>query len=145
MSTMAGVCGNHPSPKAFGPDARLRCRAHLDAVRQEGVNLPCRYCVIVVLKTPPDGFCRTAFLISRRFDLSAVVRNRARRLLRECWRTLVPSLSPCWVLMIPRRPIKGAKLGQLLPEVSRLFRKSGVLPGPSREEGTIQGGEGQGR
>ncbi|MGN0867545.1 MAG: ribonuclease P protein component [Oligosphaeraceae bacterium] len=144
MSTMAGVCGNHPSPKAFGPDARLRCRAHLDAVRQEGVNLPCRYCVIVVLKTPPDGSCRTAFLISRRFDLSAVVRNRARRLLRECWRTLLPSLSPCWVLMIPRRPIKGVKLGQLLPEVSRLFRKSGTLA-VSREETAADSGAGQGK
>lgn len=128
MSAMAGESGCHPSAKAFGPDARLRCRTQLDTVRQGGNNLPGRYCVIVVLKTPPDTSCRTAFLISRKFDLSAVVRNRARRLLRECWRTLFPSLSPCWVLMIPRRGIKGAKLGQVLPEVARLLRKGGVLP-----------------
>ena len=113
--------------KAFGGDARLRCKAHLDLVRGGGVNLAGRHCVIVVLRTSSEQGCRTAFLISRRFDHSAVVRNRARRLFRECWRLLLPELKPCWVLMIPRRFIKGAKMGDVMKDLRRLLRKSGVL------------------
>ncbi len=123
---MAESCGKS-SDKAFGPSARLRCKAHLDAVRSAGMNVAGRYCVVVVLKTPPEEHSRTAFLISRRFDLTAVVRNRARRLFRECWRLCYGSISPCWVLMIPRRPIKTAKLSDVLPEVQRALRKAGVL------------------
>ena len=125
---MAESCGKAlSSDKAFGPAARLRCRAHLDAVRATGMNLAGRYSVIVVLKTPPEMNRRTAFLISRRFDLNAVVRNRARRLLRECWRQLFPQLSPCWVLMIPRKGIKKAKLGDVFPEIRKNLLKAGVL------------------
>ncbi|MCQ2403719.1 MAG: ribonuclease P protein component [Lentisphaeria bacterium] len=125
---MAESCGKAlSSDKAFGPAARLRCRAHLDAVRANGMNLAGRYSVIVVLKTPPEMDRRTAFLISRRFDLNAVVRNRARRLLRECWRQLFPNLAPCWVLMIPRKGIKNAKLGDVFPEIRKNLLKAGVL------------------
>ncbi len=134
MSALEDSCGRKER-KAFGPSARLRCRAHLDLVREQGINLACRYCAIQVLKTPPEGDCRTAFLISRKFDLSAVVRNRARRLLRECWRSLLPELSPCWLLLIPRRSIKKAKLGDVLPKVSGLLRSAGVLPA----EGGVSG------
>lgn len=134
MSALEDSCGRKER-KAFGPSARLRCRAHLDLVREQGINLACRYCAIQVLKTPPEGDCRTAFLISRKFDLSAVVRNRARRLLRECWRSLLPELSPCWLLLIPRRAIKKAKLGDVLPKVSGLLRSAGVLPAAGRVSG----------
>lgn len=123
---MAESCGKS-SDKAFGPSARLRCKAHLDAVRAAGVNFAGKYCVVVVLKTPPEENSRTAFLISRRFDLKAVVRNRARRLFRECWRQCFVDLVPCWVLMIPRRPIKSAKLSDVFPEVQRALHKAGVL------------------
>ena len=123
---MAESCGKS-SDKAFGPSARLRCKAHLDAVRASGLNFAGRHCVVIVLKTPPENHSRTAFLISRRFDLSAVVRNRARRLFRECWRICFPELMPCWVLMIPRRHIKSAKLADVLPEIQRALAKAGVL------------------
>lgn len=135
---MAESCGKI-SDKAFGPSARLRCKAQLDAVRAGGINLPGRHCVVVVLKTPPEEHSRrAAFLISRRFDLTAVVRNRARRLFRECWRLCFPELSPCWVAMIPRRPIKSAKLSDVLPEVQRALRKAGVLS-PSETSAATEG------
>lgn len=124
---MASSCGKS-SDKAFGPTARLRCRANLDAVRAGGVNLAGKHCVIIVLKTPPDNHSRTAFLISRRFDLKAVVRNRARRLFREAWRICLPEfVEPCWVLMIPRRAIKKAKLDDVLQEIRGNLTKAGIL------------------
>ena len=83
--------------------------------------------MILILKTPPDGERRAAFLISRRFDLLAVHRNRARRLFRECWRRLYPRLAPCWMLLIPRKAIKHVKLDVVLAEVERVASAAGVL------------------
>ena len=101
-------------------------RSQIEAVKQCASQAG-RFTVILILKTPPDGDRRAAFLISRRFDLLAVRRNRARRLFRECWRSLYPRLSPCWVLLIPRKAIKSAKLDDVLPEVEHAMSVAGVL------------------
>ena len=114
------------SPSPFGNGARLRNRSQIEAVKACASQAG-RYTVILILKTPPDGDRRAAFLISRRFDLLAVRRNRARRLFRECWRRLYPRLSPCWVLLIPRKAIKSAKLDDVLPEVEHAMSVAGVL------------------
>ena len=66
-------------------------------------------------------------MISRRFDLLAVNRNRARRLFRESWRRLYPRLAPCWMLLIPRKAIKRAKLDVVLEEIECIAAKAGVL------------------
>lgn len=111
----------------FGDDARLNRRQQIEQVRQGGKSYPGRYAVVVVLKTPPDGMRRAAFLISRRFDLLSVRRNRARRLFRESLRLLFPRMLPCWMLMIPRRLIKGAKCGEVSRELESLLLRAGVL------------------
>ena len=110
----------------FGTGARLHNRSQIEAVKQCASQAG-RFTVILILKTPPDGDRRAAFLISRRFDLLAVRRTRARRLFRECWRRLYPRLSPCWVLLIPRKAIKSAKLDDVLPEVEHAMSVAGVL------------------
>ncbi|MBO7741185.1 MAG: ribonuclease P protein component [Victivallales bacterium] len=118
----------------FGVDSRLHCRQQIDAVKNGGTSQVCRYSVIVVLKAPPDGQRRAAFLISRRFDLRAVVRNRARRLFRESWRQLFPRLQDCWVLLIPRRAIKKACCQQVLRELESVLTKQGVCLPASEPE-----------
>jgi ribonuclease P protein component len=67
-----------------------------------------------------------AFLISRRFSLLAVRRNRARRLFREVFRRIHPSLQPVWMLLIPRRRILDAKMQDVLEEVRSLLSRSGL-------------------
>lgn len=114
---------------AFGETSRLNSRAMLDAVRNSGENRAGRYSVVVVLKMPPDGMRRAAFLISRRYDLSSVVRNRARRLFRESFRQLFSRLSGCWILFIPRRPMKKASLEPVKSELERMLGELGVLGG----------------
>lgn len=114
------------SNSPFGIGARLRNRSQIEAVKKCASQAG-RFTVILILKTPPDGTRRVAFLISRRFDLQAVKRNRTRRLFRECWRRLYPRLEPCWMLMIPRKAIKGAKLDDVLPEVERALSTARVL------------------
>ena len=131
---------SNPSASAaspFGVASRLRNRSQIDAVKQCASQAG-RYTVMVIRKTPPDGERRAAFLISRRFDRLAVRRNRARRLFRECWRRLFPCLAPCWVLMIPRKSLKGAKLAEVLPEVESALKRAGVLhEAPCQEISTI--------
>ena len=105
----------------------MRNRSQIEMVKTQCESQAGRYSVILILRMPPDGERRAAFLISRRFDLLAVRRNRARRLFRECWRRLYPRLAPCWVLLIPRKAIKRAKLDAVLDEVKRIAVMAGVL------------------
>ena len=82
---------------AFGRDARLRNRWQLDEMRASGRKMAGRTCVLIIYKTPPDGMRRAAFLISRRYSLKAVERNRARRLFREAFRQIYDRLPPVWM------------------------------------------------
>jgi ribonuclease P protein component len=98
-----------------------------------------RFCLIIVGLEPPDGMVRATFLISRRFSVKAVVRNRARRLFREVFRRLLPSLPPVWLLFIPRRHITGAKMGDVEREAVELLDDlllggAGSKPFPAKRE-----------
>lgn len=114
---------------AFGRDARLRNRWQLDVMRSRGVKSAGRFCVLIVLETPPDGMRRAAFLISRRYSLHAVDRNRARRLFREVYRRLYGVLPPSWLLFIPRQRMKDATMWDVLGEVEQLSRRAGLIQG----------------
>lgn len=111
---------------AFGREARLRNRWQLDVMRERGVKVAGRRFVLVVLKSPPDDMRRAAFLISRKYSLLAVERNRARRLFRELFRRWYDRLPPVWMLFIPRQRMKDAKLGDLADEIERLASRSGL-------------------
>jgi ribonuclease P protein component len=105
---------------AFGTQARLSCFHDLQLVKNNGVSQTGKFCIVVALKTPPDGQRRVAFLISRRYDRLAVRRNRARRLFREVFRQIYEELAPVWMLMIPRRKMGGAKMPEVLDEVRQM-------------------------
>ena len=117
----------------FGRDSRLRNRRQLDVMRENGRKNAGRHCVLVVLQSPPDGMRRAAFLISRKYSLLAVERNRARRLFREAYRLIFPKLPMSWLLFIPRQRMKGVMLQDILPEIVDLLRKAGIEL-PSAEE-----------
>ena len=112
---------------AFGDSARLNHRRQIELVKGRGTGTAGRYAVVVILKTPPDGMRRAAFLISRRFSLLSVERNRARRLFRETYRLLFERLDTSWILFIPRRAIKRASQQEVQREVEGVCRKMGIL------------------
>ncbi|MBP5673952.1 MAG: ribonuclease P protein component [Victivallales bacterium] len=105
---------------AFGRDARLRNRWQLNEMRTDGTKMAGRFCVLIVNKTPPDGMRRAAFLISRRYSLKAVERNRARRLFREVFRMIFDSLPPVWMIFVPRQRMKSAGLADVMEDVRTL-------------------------
>ena len=63
---------------------------------------------------------RAAFLISRRYSLKAIERNRARRLFREVFRMIFDSLPPVWMIFVPRQRMKSAGLADVMEDVRTL-------------------------
>ena len=112
---------------AFGSAARLRQQKQFATMRAAGRRYAGVTCVLVVLKTPPDGMRKAAFLISRRYSHLAVVRNRARRLFREVYRQIYEQLPPSWLLFIPRQRLRDAGLADVLKDVDEQARKAGLF------------------
>ena len=126
--------GNRAGPEPGGRRAarisrracRLRTRSQLDYVKANGRSRAGRLCVVKAAP-PPDEQRRLAIVVSRRYSPKAVERNRARRLLREAYRLVLPELRPAWIVLIPRRYLLGAGLGDVLAEVRRLLERLRLL------------------
>ena len=129
-SSVAANGHGGPAPRRryrLCPQTRLRTRAHLDCVRRQGTRGAGPLCVVSVVRPPPDTQRRVAFIVSRRYSPKAVVRNRARRLLREAYRQTVADLPPAWVVLIPRRPLQQARLQEVLDDLHDVCRRLGLL------------------
>ena len=83
---------------------KLRFKAQFDRIRRDGVKSAGPAIVAVVMPIP-EGRAACGVICSRKYSLKSVVRNRARRLLWESFRMLKPELSPCHILLIPRRKL----------------------------------------
>jgi len=71
-----------------------------------------------VYLAPAAGDPGFAVIAGRRVG-GAVVRNRARRVLREAWRALAPRLAEEYRAVLVARPeIRGAKTGQVEGEIA---------------------------
>ena len=81
-------------------------------VRQSGKSYA-HPLVVLVVKPNEDDRVRVGVAAGRRLG-TAVKRNRAKRLLREAMRSLLPSLAPGWDLVLIARP---ALLSSTLDEI----------------------------
>jgi ribonuclease P protein component len=80
---------------------------------------------VVAFVAPGSG--NVAFVAGRRVG-GAVVRNRARRVLRAAWRELQPRVeSDSDIVLIARSAIRGAKTQDLVAELNQLLRRARVL------------------
>jgi len=60
---------------------------------------------------------------------TAVHRNRAKRLLREAMRPLIPSLASGWdLILIARRPLATASLTETRDALMNLLERAKILP-----------------
>lgn len=79
---------------------------------------------MVVFAAPGTGM--TAFVAGRRVG-GAVVRNRARRVLREAWRAVAPEIRPdVDVALVARADIRGAGTEELVTEMRELVARAGL-------------------
>ena len=82
---------------------------------------------VVLYVRPSEGTTRVAFVSSRRAG-DAVDRNRARRLLREAWRALVPRIREGYDVVVMARPeIRGAKMQDVAEDLARALLGAGVI------------------
>ena len=111
----------------FGRGVRLRARSEFLAVQENGRRVASRYLTMLALPNEA-GYDRLGIIASRRLG-GAVVRNRAKRRVREIFRRLDPlganANAPRTfdLVIIPRREVASAPFADLEKEFAAGLRK----------------------
>lgn len=112
--------------------ARLRLQRDFRAVLDHGEAVPGRQCLVRRLARA-QGPARLGIATPRGFG-GAVARNRFRRLVREAFRVLAPSLGALDLMVSPRRGLREATLAGIRADLERAVRRSERPPPPPRRE-----------
>lgn len=107
---------------------RLRSSTDIQRVLANGARLTGRRVVVCLVRAEEaDGPPRAAWVAGRKVG-GAVKRNRARRLLREAWRSVAPRVADGWdVVLVARAGIRAATAGEVLKEVEGLLERGEVI------------------
>ena len=109
---------------------KLRTRKDFDALKEHGKACRDPFFTVLVQAAEPDSpvqITRYGVICSRKLHHSAVVRNRARRLITETFRLCKETILPCSILIIPRRTIFGAKQQEVQEHLLRTLKKAGLI------------------
>ena len=105
---------------------RLRRKRDFERVYEQGTVFQGRHVVLFCLTAGVDQR-KAGFVASRKVG-GAVVRNRARRRIREAYRKLRTGLpAGAHLVFVARTGVADAAWDELLAEVADLLRKSGLL------------------
>lgn len=106
---------------------RLRRRSEFDRVYNDGTALRSGHVVLVYAPNQNVGL-RSAVVASRKVG-SSVVRNRAKRLLRESVRALVSQCerTAIDIVLVARRGLNRRHVQQVTEEVGGLFDRAGIV------------------
>jgi ribonuclease P protein component len=82
---------------------------------------------VVLYVVPADQATRAAFVSGRRVG-NAVARNRARRLMREAWRALVPEIPGGFdIVFVARMDVESAGMHDVLADMRGALVRVGAL------------------
>ena len=105
---------------------RLRKKSDFQKVHREGRSWAHPLLVLCVLPNHL-GYSRFGFSVSRRLG-GAVVRNRARRLIREATRLRQAMIANGWdIVIIARQPMQEANFHQVDRAIEQLLRRAHLL------------------
>ena len=106
---------------------RIRHRADFARLKQQGQRLA-RGCLILNWQELPFGKTSRFAVITTRKLGKAFIRNRCRRLLRECFRLHQHALSaPVEMVLIARASIVGQSYVQVEHDYLRLLNEAGLI------------------
>lgn len=106
---------------------RLTRSEDFKRVRRSGRSYAHPLLVLVAQTAEGDGL-HVGVTASRGIG-TAVKRNRAKRLLREAMRTLIPSLMPGWdLLLIARPPLLACNVFEVREALLSLLRRADLIP-----------------
>lgn len=140
---IAGPPGTQRLPRT----ARLRGSAKFAAIRARGRRVV-RGCLVANWATLSPGSRSCLGVVTSRRVGGAVVRSRARRLLREAFRLHQGELTvPVAMVLVARPSIRGKDRQQVERDYLAILRSAGVLDrgGSGREPGRDRGARGEGR
>ena len=109
---------------------KLRTRKDFDALKEHGKACRDPFFTVLVQAAEPGSplpIPRYGVICSRKLHHSAVVRNRARRLITETFRLCKENILPYGILVIPRRAIFGAKQQEVQAHLLRTLKKAGLI------------------
>jgi ribonuclease P protein component len=114
-----------PSSRLTFPRAsRLKSRGEFLRAKVEGRRLVCGCLIANVLPRAPGQASRLGVVTSKKIG-DAVVRSRARRLLRECFRLHQRQLArPVDLVLVARPSIVGKKLAEVENDLMRVLRQA---------------------
>lgn len=104
----------------------LRDKRNFSAVYKKGRSFGGRY-VVLFYKKNNLGYNRLGFLASKKVG-NSVVRNRARRLLRESYRKIESNTKIGFdIILIARNTIKDVKCDDVYKSMYSLMKKAGIM------------------
>ncbi len=107
---------------------RIRRRSQFLAVRDQGARLPSG-CVVINWRPLPPGQPWMVGIITTKSVGSAVVRNRARRWIREAFRRQQHQfLTPAHVVLIARPSIARSSYLWVEKDLRRALGRAGLIP-----------------
>jgi ribonuclease P protein component len=122
------VAEKEPAPRlGFGREMRLKQSRDFARVRQQGRRQACG-CFIANWRVLPEGSRTRLGVITAKKLGNAVVRARARRLLREAFRLHQHDLAqPVDLVLVAQRPLVGKGLPVVEETFLAMLRKAGLL------------------
>lgn len=123
---------------------RLPLRTELKRVQKEGKLIHGQLFSLLIAKQPAinnQHSPRFGFIISSRVHKKAVKRNRAKRLLSEGIRSLLPRIKLGFdTVFLAKKGVIDKELIEIQAEIERIFRRGGVIEGESQSISPPAGG-----
>lgn len=106
---------------ALKKENRLRGKKEFETIKEKGNLVAGKLFSLLILKSS-NKHSQFGFIVSKKIDQRAVVRNRIRRLLSEAVNKLLPQIPEnLKIIVLAKHPLKESQLNSILQEFKTLI------------------------